>query len=292
MKQLKISHKLTNRENESFKQYLKEIGEVAIFSTPEEEYAVAERASLGDEKAIAELVERNLRFVVSVAKQYVSDGIPLEDLVNEGNIGLVMAAEKFTPTMGYKFISYAVWWIRKIILEHIAKNGKMVRIPANKLNSLSKLDKKIAELEQMRGRRVDVQEVIEEFGNEINDDDFMFLDVLSTYNMDSLDRQVGNDDGGSVLGELIADNSFKATDHLLNDSNLTNEIDAILNVLSVRDREVMSCLFGLNGNNPMTLKEVGDRMGITRERARQIREKSLSLLRKNPRVLLAYNELA
>ena len=194
-------------------------------------------------------------------------------------------------TLGYKFISYAVWWIRKIILEHIAKNGKMVRIPANKLNSLSKLDKKIAELEQMRGRRVDVQEVMEEFGNEINDDDFMFLDVLSTYNMDSLDRQVGNDDGGSVLGELIADNSFKATDHLLNDSNLADEITAILGVLPVRDREVMECLFGLNGNNPMTLKEVGDRMGITRERARQIREKSLRLLRRSPRVLLAYNEL-
>jgi RNA polymerase primary sigma factor len=291
MKQLKISHKLTNRENESFKQYLKEIGEVEIFSTPEEEFAVAQRASLGDKKAIDELVKRNLRFVVSVAKQYVSDGILLEDLVNEGNIGLMMAAEKFTPSMGYKFISYAVWWIRKVILEHIAKNGKMVRIPANKLNSLSKLDKKIAELEQMRGRKVDVQEVIEEFGNEINDDDFMFLDVLSTYNMDSLDRQVGNDDGGSFLGELIADESFKATDHLLTDSNLTNEVSAILSVLKPRDVEVMECLFGLNGNAPMTLKEVGDKLGITRERARQIRENSLIKLRHNARVNLAYNEL-
>jgi len=291
MKQLKISYKLTNRENESFKQYLKEIGSVPLFSSPEEEFAVSERASLGDEKAINELVQKNLRFVVSVAKQYVSNGIALEDLVNEGNIGLVIAAEKFTPSMGYKFISYAVWWVRKIILEHIAKNGTMVRIPANKLNSLSKLNKKIAELEQIKGRKVDVQEVMEEFGNEMNDEDFLFLDVLSTYNMDSLDRQVGNDDGGSALGELIADNSFKATDHILNDSNLIDEINSILGVLSLRDREIMECLFGLNGNNPMTLNEVGDRMGITRERVRQVREKSLNVLRRNPRVLLAYNEL-
>ena len=290
MKQLKISHKLTNRENESFKQYLKDIGEIEIFETPEEEYAVAERACLGDRKAIDELVQRNLRFVVSVAKQYATDGVPLEDLVNEGNIGLVMAAEKFTPTMGYKFISYAVWWIRKVILEHIAKHGKMVRIPANKLNSLSKLDKKISELEQMRGRRVDVQEVIEEFGNEINDDDFLFLDVLSSYNMDSLDRQVGTEEG-SALGELIADKSFKPTDHLLSGSDLVAEINASLEEFKPRDKRIMEALYGLNGAAPMTLKEIGEEVGITREMARQVREKCLRRLRLNPRVKLAFSEL-
>lgn len=290
MKQLKISHKLTNRENESFKQYLKEIGDIEIFETPEEEYAVAERASLGDRKAIDELVKRNLRFVISVAKQYVSDDLPLEDLVNEGNIGLIMAAEKFTPTMGYKFISYAVWWIRKLILEHIAKHGKMVRIPANKLNSLSKLDKKIAELEQIKGRRVDVQEVIEEFGNEINDDDFVFLDVLSSYSMDSLNRQVGNEEG-SLLGELIADKSFKPTDHLLSGSDLIAEINASLNVFKPRDKRIMDALYGLNGATPMTLKEIGEEVGITREMARQVREKCLKKLRENPRVKLAFSEL-
>ena len=291
MRQLKIAKQVTNRETASLDKYLQEIGRVDLI-TADEEVELARRIKAGDRVALERLTKANLRFVVSVSKQYQNQGLALPDLINEGNLGLIKAAERFDETRGFKFISYAVWWIRKIILEHIAKNGKMVRIPANKLNSLSKLDKKIAELEQMRGRRVDVQEVMEEFGNEINDDDFMFLDVLSTYNMDSLDRQVGNDDGGSVLGELIADNSFKATDHLLNDSNLTDEIDAILTVLSVRDREVMECLFGLNGNSPMTLKEVGDRMGITRERARQIREKSLKLLRRSPRVLLAYNELA
>lgn len=290
MKQLKISHKLTNRENESFKQYLKEISDIKIFETPEEEYAVAERASLGDRKAIDELVQRNLRFVVSVAKQYSADDLPLEDLVNEGNIGLIMAAEKFTPTMGYKFISYAVFWIRKVILEHIAKHGKMVRIPANKLNSLSKLDKKISELEQIKGRKVDVQEVIEEFGNEINDEDFMFLDVLGSYNMDSLDRQVGNEEG-SFLGELIADKSFKPTDHLLSGSDLISEINTSLEVFKPRDRRIMEALYGLNGAAPMTLKEIGDEVGITREMARQVREKCLRKLRANPRVKLAFSEL-
>ena len=290
MKQLKISHKLTNRENESFKQYLKEISDIKIFETPEEEYAVAERASLGDRKAIDELVQRNLRFVVSVAKQYSADDLPLEDLVNEGNIGLIMAAEKFTPTMGNKFISYAVFWIRKVILEHIAKHGKMVRIPANKLNSLSKLDKKISELEQIKGRKVDVQEVIEEFGNEINDEDFMFLDVLGSYNMDSLDRQVGNEEG-SFLGELIADKSFKPTDHLLSGSDLISEINTSLEVFKPRDRRIMEALYGLNGAAPMTLKEIGDEVGITREMARQVREKCLRKLRANPRVKLAFSEL-
>lgn len=290
MKQLKISHKLTNRENESFKQYLKEVGDIEIFETSEEEYAVAERASLGDRKAIDELVKRNLRFVISVAKQYAADDLPLEDLVNEGNIGLIMAAEKFTPTKGYKFISYAVWWIRKVILEHIAKHGKMVRIPANKLNSLSKLDKKIAELEQIKGRRVDVREVIEEFGNEINDDDFVFLDVLSSYSMDSLDRQVGNEEGSS-LGELIADKSFKPTDHLLSGSDLIAEINASLDVFKPRDKRIMEALYGLNGAAPMTLKEIGEEVGITREMARQVREKCLRKLRENPRVKLAFSEL-
>lgn len=291
MKQLKISHKLTNRDTESFKQYLKDIGETKVFATAAEEYAVAKRASLGDKKAIDELVKRNLRFVVSVAKQYSTDSIPLEDLVSEGNVGLIMAAEKFTPEMGYKFISYAVWWIRKIILEHIAKHGKMVRIPANKINSLSKLDKRFAELEQKMGRKVDIQEVKEAFGNEISDEDFMFLDVLSTYNMDSLDRQVGGDDGGSMLGELIADNSFKPTDHLMNSANTKAEIDSSLNILKPRDKRIMEALFGLNGATPMTLKEIGDEFGITRETARQVREKSLRKLKQNNRIKSAYSEL-
>lgn len=290
MKQLKISQSLTNRDNESFKQYLKDIGEIDIFETAEEEFEVAQRASNGDKQAIEEMVLRNLRFVVSVAKQYANDAIPLPDLVNEGNIGLVMAAEKFSPGTGYKFISYAVWWIRKVILEHIAKHGKMIRIPANKINNLSKLDKKVAEMEQEMGRRVDVQEVAERYKNEINDDDFMFLDVLSSYNMDSLDRQIGNEEG-SFLGDLIADNTFKPTDHLINKSNLVEELNKSLSCLKPRDKRIMEALFGLNGSEVKTLKEVGDEVGITREMVRQVREKSLRKLRLDYRIVNAFNDI-
>jgi RNA polymerase primary sigma factor len=292
MKQLKISQRLTDRTNDSFKQYLKDISEIAIF-TPEEELVCAQKAVNGDKKAIDELVSRNLRFVVSVAKQYATDGIPLEDLVNEGNIGLMMAAEKFTPAKGYKFISYAVWWIRKVILEHITKHGKLVRLPANKINSLSKLSNKIKEMEQTAGRSVDITEVMDELSNEITDDDFMFLDVLSKYSMDSLDRQITNsdDNSGTSLGDLIADNSFKPTDHLITDLDLKEELSATLDILKPRDKKIMISLFGLDGCAPMTLKEVGDEIGITREMVRQVREKSLRALRSNNRVRVAYDNI-
>ena len=293
MRQFKIAQKYTNTENESFKQYLKDISTIPMF-TPEEEKVCTEKSSKGDRKAIDELVRRNLRFVVSVAKQYATENVHLEDLVNEGNIGLVLAAEKFTPDMGYKFISYAVWWVRKIIMEHITKYSKLVRIPANKINNMSKLDKYVQELEQKAGRNVDINEVISEFGNDLSDDEFMFLDVLSTYNMDSMDRTIGTDDGGggSMLSDLISDDStYKATDHLLYQQDVQSEIAASLDILKPRDKRVMEALFGLNGAVPMTLKEIGDEVGITREMARQIKEKSLKKLRQNARVNLAYNEM-
>ena len=167
MKQLKISTKLTNRDIHSFNQYLKEISDIDVF-TPEQEAICTEKACKGDQDAIDELVRRNLRFVVSVAKQYATPMNPLEDLVNEGNIGLMLAAQKFRPEMGFKFISYAVWWVRKIIMEHLTKNGRMVRLPANKVNSLSKLDKQIHLLEQKLGRNVSIIEVVEEFGSEMD----------------------------------------------------------------------------------------------------------------------------
>ena len=290
MKQIKISQRLTDRTNDSFKQYLKDVSEIAIF-TPEEELVCATKAVNGDKKAIDELVSRNLRFVVSVAKQYATDSIPLEDLVNEGNIGLMMAAEKFTPSKGYKFISYAVWWIRKIILEHISKHGKLVRLPANKINSLSKITTKVKEMEQKAGRSIDITEVMDELSNEISDDDFMFLDVLSKYSMDSLDRQITNTDDGSgtSLGDLIADKPIKPTDHLIMDSDLKSELFSTLDMLKPRDKGIMISLFGLDGGEPMTLKEVGDEIGITREMVRQIKEKSLKALRTNNRVRIVYD---
>jgi len=290
MKQLVITNRLTNRENESFKQYLKDIAEIDVF-TPEEETICAEKASQGDEEAIKELVRRNLRFVVSVAKQYATSQNPLQDLVNEGNIGLIIAAEKFNPKMGFKFISYAVWWVRKIIMEHLSKHGRLVRLPANKINSLSKLDKEMSVLEQRLGRTVSVQEAIDVLANSGNYDlvslkkkseEYEFLDVLSSYHMDSLDRDIGGDDGnGTLLSDTISDDSiFKPTDYGINNADVKNEINKLLNTLKPRDRKVIVALFGLDGSIPRTLKDIGDEIGVTREMVRQIKEKCLTKMRK------------
>jgi len=290
MKQLVITSRLTNRSNDSFNQYLKEVAAIEKF-TPEEEAICTEKASQGDREAINELVRRNLRFVVSVAKQYANTQNPLEDLVNEGNIGLIIAAEKFKPEMGFKFISYGVWWIRKVIIEHLTKNGRLVRIPANKINNLSKLDKQINKLEQKLGRTVTVQELIDEFGSELGleekgninkiTSEYEFLDVLNNYTMDSLDRDISGDDGGgTTLGETLSDSTFESADHAMVEQDIKNELNKVLDTLKPRDRKVMVGLFGLDGDFPKTLKDVSDEIGVTREMVRQIREKCLDKLRK------------
>lgn len=280
MKQLVITARVTNRESESFQQYLRDISQIAVF-TPEGEIACTIKASNGDKAAIKELIERNLRFVVSVAKQYSTPLNPIEDIVNEGNIGLIMAAEKFKPEMGFRFISYGVWWIRKIILEHLAKHGRMVRLPANKLNSLSKLDKKIAELEQKYGRNIDIQEVLAEFDTDMDSDDLELLNMLGTYSMDSIDREIGGDEGGSTtLGDMLSDNTtFKAPDQLVIDANMKEEVSRIIASLKPREQRIMTALYGLDGETPMTLKEVGEEIGVTREMIRQIKEKVLKNLK-------------
>jgi RNA polymerase primary sigma factor len=283
MKQLTITNRLTNRETESFKLYLKDIAEIDIL-TPAEESICAMKASRGDKAAKDELIRRNLRFVVSVAKQYATSNNPLEDLVNEGNIGLIIAADKFKPEMGWRFISYGVWWIRKIIYEHLSAHSRMVRLPVNKINSLSKLDKKINELEQRLGRTVDIRDVITEYGEDIIPkglEDLEDLSVLSAYSMDSLDREIGGDEGSrTTLADLILDeNSYKSSDHLLVDSDFKEEIRRIIDTLKPRDKRIMVALYGLNGETPLSLKEVGDEVGVTRETIRQIKEKTLKTLK-------------
>lgn len=217
---------------------------------------------------------------------------PLEDLVNEGNIGLIIAAEKFKPEMGFKFISYAVWWVRKIIMEHLSKHGRLVRLPANKINSLSKLDKQINELEQKLGRNVCIQEIIEEFGGDTDFDgkstqkkfknEYMLLDMLNDYSMDSLDRDISGEDKGTTLAETISDDSmFKSADNELLTEDVRKQLNEVLDILKPRDRLVMVGLYGLDGCIPRTLNDIGDEIGVTREMVRQIREKSLVKLRKN-----------
>ena len=286
MRSFKITAKVTNRDSDSLKEYLRNISAIEML-TSEEEFEVAMRATKGDETAINELVTRNLRFVISVAKYYKTSSISLSDLINEGNIGLIKAAHKFNPEnkkgkngKHMKFISYAVWWVRKAILEFLGNNGRMVRLPHNKINDLSKLDKYINELEQREGRNIDIQEVIDELGDDASKDSLELLDVLSTYSMDSLDREIGgSDDGKTTLGELMSDDTFKPTDHLVNDFDIKHEVGRMLNTLDDKNKRVIIALYGLDGNLPMTLAEVGDELGYTRETIRQLKEKTLTKLK-------------
>lgn len=290
MKQFKIGQKLTDRSNETFKQYLREIAEIPPF-TIQEEIECGKKAFVGDKKAIEELTKRNLRFVVSVAKQYATDGIPLQDLIEEGNIGLFKAASKFDPTKGNKFISFAVWWIRKYIFEYISDYGKIVRLPANKVNNVAKLEKQFHALEQKTGSKVDILEVISEYESfdSINDDEFkefLYVDQLSSISSESIDRPFGNEEDGTTLADLLEGDVSGPTDYLITELNIKAEINAVLNDFSPRDRKVMEMLYGLNGYQSMNLKEVGDdpEIKITREMVRQIRNKVLAKLGKNQRM--------
>jgi len=283
MRIIEIAKKNTFRESISFNQYLKEISRIDLL-TIEEEVICTKKAKLGDKKAIDELVSKNLRFVISVAKQYANQGNQLEDLVNEGNIGLIIAAEKFNPEMGVKFISYAVWWIQKVIMDHLAKNGKIIRLPANKINNISILNKEIEKLEQKLGRSVDISEIITEFDYDVEDTHkFELLEMLNTNSVDSLDREISEDDNGSTtLNDLISDDyMFKPSDHLLLSVDIKTEISRIINKLKPRDKRVIEAIYGLDGSTPMTLHEIGLELDLSREMIRQIKMKSLVSLKKH-----------
>jgi RNA polymerase primary sigma factor len=295
MKQLVITNKLTNRETDSFNQYLKEIAGIPLL-TPEEELICAKKARLGDKLAKEELITKNLRFVISVAKQHATFLNPLEDLVNEGNIGLIKAAERFNPDEGWRFLSYGVWWIRKALYEYLSNYGKLVRIPHNKINSLSKLEKKLHEMEQTQGRSIDMDELISEAMDLIPDglakdaedkaiekvkSEYGLLNTLTSYSVDSLDREIGSEDSNLTLADLIVvEDSYKNTDHLMTDGNTKSEIQALLNTLNPRRKRIMIGVFGLDGNTPMSLNELGEELGVSREMIRQEKEKSLLLLKK------------
>lgn len=286
MRALKINQKITSRENSSFIQYMREVNEIPLL-TPAQETELAEKAVNGDKLAAEELVVKNLRFVISVAKQYATDKISLEDLVNEGNIGLIKAVEKFDITKGYKFISFAVWWVRKLMMEYVSNHGKTVRIPANRINEMSKLNKYISAVEQKNCYKVDIEEIISEFPTEFASDDFVLLDSLSNFKVDSLDREIHSDEGNSTsVSDLMFDENADDTDYLLGKSDIKSEINAALSTLKPRNKQIMEMLFGLNGYPAMTLQEVGDEIGLTREMIRLVKEKSLKLMSKNKRIQL------
>ena len=276
MRQLKITKSITNRESASLDKYLQEIGEDLI--TVEEEVELAQRIRKGDRVALEKLTRANLRFVVSVAKQYQNQGLSLPDLINEGNLGLIKAAEKFDETRGFKFISYAVWWIRQSILQALAEQSRIVRLPLNQVGSLNKISKAFSKFEQENERRPSPEELADEL--EIPVDKISDTLKVSGRHI-SVDAPFVEGEDNSLLDVLVNDDSPMADRSLVNES-LAREIDRALSTLTDREKEIIQMFFGI-GQQEMTLEEIGDKFGLTRERVRQIKEKAIRRLRQSNR---------
>ncbi|MBO7337706.1 MAG: RNA polymerase sigma factor RpoD/SigA [Paludibacteraceae bacterium] len=277
MRQLKITKSITNRESASLDKYLQEIGREDLI-TVEEEVELAQRIKQGDRKALDKLTKANLRFVVSVAKQYQNQGLSLPDLINEGNVGLIKAAEKFDETRGFKFISYAVWWIRQSILQALAEQSRIVRLPLNQVGSLNKISKALSKFEQQHERRPSS----EELANELGVDEGKISDTLKVGGRHiSVDAPFVEGEENSLLDVLQDSNSPNADKELI-DESLAKEIDRSLATLTERESDIIKMFFGI-GYQEMTLEEIGDKFGLTRERVRQIKEKAIRRLRNNSR---------
>ena len=273
MRQLKITKSITNRESASLDKYLQEIGREELV-TPDEEVELAQRIRKGDQEALEKLTRANLRFVVSVAKQYQNQGLSLPDLINEGNLGLIKAAEKFDETRGFKFISYAVWWIRQSILQALAEQSRIVRLPLNQVGSLNKINKALGKFEQEYERQPsneELAEMIDSPKDKISDT----LRVGSRHV--SVDAPFVEGEDNSLLDVLPNDDSPSADKTLVNES-LNTEIERALSTLTDREREIIKSFFGI-GCQEMTLEEIGERFGLTRERVRQIKEKAIRRLK-------------
>jgi len=284
MRQLKITKSITNRESESLEKYLQEISKEEMISV-EEEVELAQRIRKGDRKALERLTRANLRFVVSVAKQYQNQGLSLSDLINEGNVGLIKAAEKFDETRGFKFISYAVWWIRQSILQAIAEQSRIVRLPLNQVGSVNKINRMLSKFEQENERRPSVEEISQEINlPEEKVDEAMSANTRHV----SVDAPFADGDEGSLLDVLVNDSSPMADRQLVIES-LQAEIKQALKMLNERERNVVEAFFGINGPE-LTLEEIGEKYGLTRERVRQIKEKAIRRLREGTKnkMLKAY----
>jgi RNA polymerase primary sigma factor len=278
MRQLKISKQITNRESQSLDKYLQEIGKVDLL-TADEEVVLAKRIREGDQLALEKLTKANLRFVVSVAKQYQNQGLSLGDLINEGNLGLIKAAQRFDETRGFKFISYAVWWIRQSILQALAEQSRIVRLPLNRVGSLNKISKTFSELEQKYEREPSPDELADVL-------DLTTSEIVDTLKISgrhvSMDAPFVQGEENSLLDVLENDGENKPDSELMNDS-LIKEVQRALATLSQREADVVIFYFGLNGENAMTLEEIGEKFNLTRERVRQIKEKAIRRLRHTSR---------
>lgn len=284
MRQLKITKSITNRESESLEKYLQEIGKEELLST-DEEVELAQRIRKGDRKALERLTKANLRFVVSVAKQYQNQGLSLPDLINEGNLGLIKAAEKFDETRGFKFISYAVWWIRQSILQAIAEQSRIVRVPLNQVGSVNKINRMLNKFEQENERRPSSEEISEQ--TDIPQEKVDEAIMVNSRHV-SVDAPFVDGEDNSLLDVLVNDDAPMADRELVIES-LRSEIDTVLKMLNERERNVITAFYGI-GQPEMTLDEIGNKFGLTRERVRQIKEKAIRRLRNstNNQLLKSY----
>lgn len=278
MRQLKIIKQVTNREAVSLDKYLHEIGKVDLL-TADEEVNLARKLKEGDEDAMAKLVKANLRFVVSVAKQYQNQGLSLPDLINEGNVGLIKAAQRFDETRGFKFISYAVWWIRQSILQALAEQARIVKLPLNKIGSINKVNRALTELEQKFEREPTIGELSETL--ELAPDDIKEA-LRSNSRHISMDAPLTQDEDGNMYDVILSPDSPMPDRGLLNES-LRREIERALATLTPREANIIRLYFGLNGKHPHTLEEIGEEFDLTRERVRQIKEKALKRLKQATR---------
>ncbi|MDA0303053.1 MAG: sigma-70 family RNA polymerase sigma factor [Bacteroidetes bacterium] len=287
MRQLKITKQVTNRETASLDKYLQEIGRVDLI-TAEEEVELARRIKKGDQLALEKLTKANLRFVVSVSKQYQNQGLSLPDLINEGNLGLIKAAQRFDETRGFKFISYAVWWIRQSILQALAEQSRIVRLPLNKIGSINKINKAFARLEQEFERPPTSAELAETLDMTLDEVKQSMKNAGRHVSMDAPLKD--GDDSSSNMYDVMRTGDTPAPDTDLMTESLRKEIERSLRTLTPREGDVIRLYFGLNGEHPMTLEEIGERFDLTRERVRQIKEKAIRRLKhtSRSRILKSY----
>ena len=275
MRQLKISKSITNRESASLEKYLQEIGHQDLL-TADEEVELAQQIKKGDRKALERLTKANLRFVVSVAKQYQNKGLSLPDLINEGNLGLIKAAERYDETRGFKFISYAVWWIRQSILQAIAEQSRIVRLPLNQVGSVNRIARELNKFEQENERKPSVEEMADRI--DLPEEKIAEAMKINTHHV-SMDAPFADGEDNSLL-DFLPNTDSPSTDNVLDQESLRTEIGRVLDVLNDREQKVIKAFFGI-GVQEMTLEEIGDKYNLTRERVRQIKEKAIRRLRYN-----------
>lgn len=279
MRQLKIAKSITNRESQSLEKYLQEISKVDMIS-PQEEVQLTIRIKIGDQKALDKLVKANLRFVVSVAKQYQNQGLTLPDLINEGNLGLIKAAMRFDETRGFKFISYAVWWIRQSILQSLAEQSRIVRLPLNKLGLTSRISKAFQQLEQEYEREPSIEELatmLEISMDEVSDS------INSSVRHISVDSPISDGEDGSLMDLMANPNADKTDNAVEHTESLRSDIQRILKILTDRQKSVLCYFFGIGVDSPRSLEDIGEQFNLTRERVRQIKDKAIIKLRSTSR---------